>query len=125
MTLAFFTSGSPRKQPRRQRSIDADFIPQAILNKDIVQVARVLNLNIEENSDDLDKFEEVTFLSSSTNIPIAIRHYAGHPKGTVTMYLPFKIRDIDAITKAIALVVEELRFSTEDIYWQRKDDPEL
>jgi hypothetical protein len=119
------SDSKPYRQPETVIPSNVDFIPQAILQRDIEQVAKALDVGIENGWDDLDSFKEVTFVSDFGSVPVAIRHYAGHPTGTTTIYLPFQINDIDLITRIISFIVERLHFTAEDVYWQRKDDPEL
>jgi len=125
MVLSFMSADNPRKRPTRRSPRGLDFIPQAILRKDIHQVAEALDVTIEKGWDDLDSFEGVTFESAYEGVLVAIRHYAGHPAGTSTVYLPFEINDVGFITKIVAYILEELHFVADDIYWQRQDNPEL
>jgi hypothetical protein len=125
MVLSFMSANSPHRRPTRPSPQGVDFIPQAILRKDINQVAKALDVTIEKGWDNLDTFEGVTFESAYEGVLVAIRHYAGHPDGTTTVYLPSEINDVGFITKIVAYIVEKLHFVADDVYWQRKDNPDL
>jgi hypothetical protein len=74
----------------------ADLVPQAILREDLRRLARRTGLKLEEGSDDLDEFVGAYLQVGA--LPVAIKHYRGHPKGTSTIYLPSEVSDVSEIT---------------------------
>lgn len=126
MSVTYFGTGrTPRRRLARAVSVDAEFIPQAILRASISHISEVLGIAAISLSDDLDEFDGVTIQPENLDFPVAIRHYAGHPPETVTVYFPYEVNEVDRISAAVALIVEDLHLNTQDIFWQRKDNPEL
>jgi hypothetical protein len=98
-----------------------ELLPQAVLGRPISHFA--LRMPVVEGHDDFDKFQGAALLLNGERL--ALIHYAGHPSDTVTVYLPWYIRDVDQITTIIGRLVEELDLPREAIIWQRADDPSL
>jgi hypothetical protein len=104
---------------------NVDFIPQAIFRGSVEHFARILSSDVTHGSDDLDEFYGLAFLSESAKVPVAVRHYAGHPEDTVSVYLPREIEDVEDISRMIELLMKEFRLSPADKIWERRDDPGL
>jgi len=102
---------------------EEDLVPQAILNMRLSDLVRRFDGKLFESQDDLDFYEGVAF--SLNGLRFALMHYGRHPEGTVTIYLPFALRDIKAITDTISRIVTELDLPRRAIKWQRSDDPSL
>jgi hypothetical protein len=107
-----------------KRSDASDLIPQAVLNTPLSYFADQLGMEIEEDSDDLDHFRGAAALLDHT-YPVAIRHYDGHPAGTVTLYLPSEVRRVDEVTTIIRLLIEDFHLQESAIRWERAQDPAL
>ncbi|HTT76026.1 MAG TPA: hypothetical protein VMF50_08600 [Candidatus Binataceae bacterium] len=101
-----------------------DLVPQAILRKPLSYFQRHLHMDIVRGEDDLDAFEGAA-LSLNGTLPFALKHYAGYPENTTTIYLSGNVTDIDAITSIINTIVRELELNNEAVEWQRSDDPDL
>lgn len=101
-----------------------DFVPQAIILEPVFEVAKRFGSDVEEGEDDLDQYLGAAALLDE-HWPFAVMHYRGHPKDTTTLYLPFKVRNIDDVTKIISMIVDALKIPETSIRWQRKDNPEL
>jgi hypothetical protein len=52
-------------------------------------------------------------------LPIAIKHYAGHPASTATIYIDATISDRKQIAETIDSVLAALRLPDEDVRWTR------
>lgn len=107
----------------RKLVAEVQLVPQAILSEDISELARRAQFELVSSYDDLDEFEGAGF--QLANVPFAIMHYRGHPEHTSTLYLPFEIKDVDAITRWIERIVRAMRIPSRSVQWQRKDTPEL
>lgn len=125
MSTSFRLAPMPRRKPAKPVPDNMDFIPQAILSVPLSRIAETQELPIEHGVDDLDEFDGVTLYTEGMAFPVAIRHYAGHPPGTVTLYFPLEVRNLADITQSVALTVHSLNLNSTDILWQRKDNPEL
>ncbi len=121
MSSSFQTSGKPLAIDFR----GIDFIPQAILRASVTYLAARLGQQPVHACDDLDEFEGFSFFSTFIKSAVAVRHYAGHPDGTASVYLPYEIREVDRITSMIRALTEEFGLTPEDIIWERRDDPAL
>jgi len=102
---------------------DVEFIPQAILSVPMRYFSDRLGLKVEQLHDDLDDYDGAMF--SGASFPVAIRHYAGHPNDTVTLYLPREVQELDRITNIIHSLVEDFGLGEDDIQWERRRNPEL
>jgi len=104
---------------------DVDFVPQAILRVSLAHFSGWRGLKLGRSADDLDEYEGVAFLDAELGKPVAVRRYAGHPKDTVTIYLPYEVEDVGVITQSVHRLVQDFGLSDDDILWERKDNPEL
>ena len=101
-----------------------DFVPHAVIGRSASYLQHHNKVEFTEGADDLDRFEGA-LLKLDDEVPIALRHYAGHTENTVTVYIPSEYTDVDVITRIIALLSKELQLQREDILWQRAQDPDL
>jgi hypothetical protein len=99
------------------------FVPQAILNLSPATLARHLSVDFLRGHDDLDDYEGAAFALNG-HLPFTVMHYRGHPPGTVTLYLPYDIREVEKITKLVGVILSELGLSNDVLGWQRADDPD-
>jgi len=97
-----------------------ELVPQAILRIPIERLAIQHSIKLEVGADDFDKYVGAAFRLDDTRF--AIMHYAGHPDGTSTIYLPYSINDVVKISYFISKIASELGLSATDFEWQRKDD---
>jgi len=122
--MSFETSESP--VPGSDEDFgDVDFVPQAILRVSLAYFSGWRGLKLVRSADDLDEYEGVAFLDAELGKPVAVRHYAGHPKDTVTIYLPYEVEEVEVITQSVHRLVRDFGLSDENILWERKDNPEL
>lgn len=100
-----------------------DFVPQAIVAMDIDYFADRFGAQIVTDLDDLDHFVGVAYLLGS--LPFTVMHYAGHPDGTSTIYLPQEISDLGKINEIIRQITAAFKLPDQSVQWQRKDNPDL
>jgi hypothetical protein len=91
-----------------------DVIPQAIFWRPL----RSFTLIIRDGQDDLDKFKAASF-AIGNDIRFDLRTYRGHPKLTVTLYLPEEVSDERRITEIIDIVVRKMFIPLTAIAWRR------
>jgi hypothetical protein len=121
-----FIAGKARVPKRGASDFETiDFIPQAVFQGSVAHFSKIVGAPVSQSSDDLDTFDGIVFVSKSINQPVAIRHYAGYPEGTVSVYLPRAVSDVVQITDMVKELAAELRLSASDKIWERKDNPEL
>ena len=101
-----------------------DLIPQAIINKPLSYFHKHLKIEIVHGRDDLDEFEGAALLVDNA-LPFALKHYPGYPDNTTTIYLSHELKDLEEISRAISIIVKELRLPKKAVSWQRSDNPEL
>ncbi len=100
-----------------------EWIPQAIISRPVSYFERHFGYQFVQGSDDLDDYEEATFLLNG--LPVALMHYRGYPKDTTTVYLPFGLRDVAQILQVIGAIAKALALPPDAISWQRSDNPNL
>jgi len=103
---------------------EIDFVPQAVIGRPRSYFEKSLHIHFSAGNDDFDRYEEATFLLND-DLPFVLRHYAGHPANTTTLYLPRTYQEIDQITSIVRRIIHELSVDRKDIIWQRADNPEL
>ncbi len=101
-----------------------ELLAQAIIARPISYFSDALGIQIAKGVDDFDEFEGAA-LRLNGNLPFALKHYAGHPDETTTIYLPYTINDVAQITAIIRRIAEELHIAHIWIAWQRMDNPNL
>jgi hypothetical protein len=101
-----------------------DFIPQAVIGRPVSYFTTSMNIQFFDGHDDLDDFQGAALVLNG-RLPFLLKHYKWHPKDTITVYLPDDIQNIDQITDAILLIMQELRLSKGTLIWQRADNPDL
>ncbi len=108
--------------------LDDDFyIPQAIIAEDITVIAQRMGLILEHKTDEMDAVDGFrgAAVVLDGDITFLIKHYAGFQEGTVQLYLPASISDVEDITEMISYVMSQTRMPPSRLMWQRKDNPEL
>jgi hypothetical protein len=95
----------------------ADMVPQAIFGRPI----QYFTLGYHEAHDDLDEFTYAAF-SMDNDCNFCLRHYRGHPKKTVTLYLEDKVVQLDWI---IRRVIRGFHMPTTAVQWKRGDPVEF
>lgn len=93
---------------------DCDVVPQAIIWRPL----RYFTLTIRDAEDGLDKFKAASF-AIGNDIRFDLRVYRGHPKLTVTLYLPEEVSDVRRITEIIDVVIREMLIPMTAIAWRR------
>lgn len=99
----------------------SDLVPQAILSLSIDTFHQRYRDLIEVGHDDFDAFRGLSFMTDDGRA-LTIRHYAGHPPETATVYLDADIQDVAAIRAVIATTVRELAIPLDAVTWQRGDE---
>lgn len=104
-----------------------DLIPQAIIGQPVGAVVKDLGLKVEQGEDDFDAYEGsgVVVDDGSTPFAFALMHYAGHPTGTSTIYLPRRFEKIPEITAMVRLITAGLKIPENAIVWERRLGPQL
>jgi hypothetical protein len=127
MSFRSFLPAKPSPGQKRQgpEVFERDFIPQAILSVGISYFSESLGFAIEESEDDLDRFVGIAFVDDFLNTPVAVRHYAGHPAGTVTVYFPKNFDNAELITAAVRHLLNRFKLFQDALYWERQDGPDL
>jgi hypothetical protein len=112
------------KQIPLEELAGTELLPQAIIARPISYFSDTLGIQISKSADDFDEFEGAA-LRLNGELSFALKHYAGYPDETTTIYLPYTIRDVAQITAAIRRIAKELHIASVWIAWQRMDDPNL
>ena len=104
-----------------------ELIPQAIVARPTAHFSKRLNVTFAHEHDDLDDYEVAAFelLGYGPALQFALKHYAGYPADTTTIYLPFEVRDVEHVTHVIQLIAEDFGIQSGWIVWQRANDPTL
>ncbi len=114
-----------RQMPLKQfGSGPVDFVPQAVLSRSTDFLAETLGIEFEKDADDPDAFMGALVYVNPER-PVEIKHYSGHPAGTVTLYLPDWLNRVEAISAAIDEILHQLKLHRDALLWERADDPEL
>lgn len=100
-----------------------DFVPQAIWNVPISYFSDTFGLEIEASQDDFDEYDGAYQVMDG--VLVAIRHYAGHPPNTATLYLPSTVKEVKTITNLIGAFAQHFGLTKTQLRWQRKDNPDL
>lgn len=101
---------------------EVELVPQAVIRRPI-GFARALGFEPVEGEDDFDRYQGLAL--ELDGLAFALKHYAGHPDGTTTLYLPRTVHDLEEISGCVAAVLEALRVPRTDIDWQRADGPDF
>lgn len=94
--------------------------PQAIFWRPL----RYFTPSCRHGSDDLDAYAAATYLYGN-EISFELRVYAGHPRQTTTVYLPFHVQEFAAISDAVKVIVRALAVPTSAVAWRRGQDFEF
>jgi hypothetical protein len=95
---------------------DYDVIPQAIFWRAL----KYFTTLIRDGEDGLDEFQGASF-KIGNDIRFDLRTYAGHPKFTVTLYLPHDVNDEEEISRVIKVVIKEMVIPKNAVAWRRGD----
>lgn len=93
---------------------EGDVVPQAIFWRPIEYFAT----KVRSGEDDLDYYKFATY-GIDNQLTFDLRHYAGHPVRTVTMYLPLSFSDVKEVREAITLVVVSFLLPKSAVAWRR------
>jgi hypothetical protein len=99
-------------------------LPQAVIGYSVDKLSNHLGVEFTHGHDAFDEYIGAAF-ALNNDLPFAVMRYKGHPKNTVTLYLPHQISDISKITSLISDIVSEMDISRELLIWQRANDPDL
>jgi hypothetical protein len=95
-------------------------VPQAIFGRPL----KYFTLDYEKSHDDLDMFEYAAF-SMDNEYHFCLRHYSGHPKKTVSLYLEYGFEHEPKLRSVISGIVTGFRMPSIAIRWQRGDHIEI
>jgi hypothetical protein len=95
---------------------ELDVVPQAIFGRPI----QYFTLDYNRSHDDLDVFEYAAF-SMDNECHFCLRHYSGHPKKTVTLYLEYGFEREPELRSVIRGIVHGFHMPATAIHWQRGD----
>ena len=93
---------------------DYDVVPQAIFWRPL----RYFTMCVRQEEDGLDLFEAASF-TIGNEIKFDLRTYRGHPKVTVTLYLPDSVSDAKIIAETIDLVIRGMVIPLAAVAWRR------
>lgn len=96
---------------------DCQVIPQAIIWRPL----RYFTLQTRHSEDELDSYEGASF-AIGNDIRFDLRHYAGHPALTVSIYLPLDIDDQKRIAEILDIIIQEMRVPPTAVAWRRGQD---
>lgn len=91
-----------------------EVVPQAIFWRPLTY----FTMDIRKDFDDLDEFEVASF-AIGNDILFDLRKYAGHPKFTVSVYLPLEIENKADIDEIIDRVIDEFALPKSAVSWRR------
>jgi hypothetical protein len=95
-------------------------VPQAIFGRPI----QYFTLDYDKGHDDLDVFEYAAF-SMDNECHFCLRHYSGHPKKTVTLYLEYGFEHEPQLRSVVRGIVTGFHMPSIAVHWQRGDHIEL
>lgn len=101
-----------------------DFLPQAIISRPVSHFAKELNIPFSHEHDDFDECD-VAAVQIENGPIFALKHYAGYPENTTTIYLPQNFQGVEVVTRLIRMITEHLNIPANWIIWQRADNPDL
>lgn len=102
---------------RHKKHCLVDVSPQAIFWRSIECYA----VEPERDEDDLDAYLVASF-SVGNQLTFDLRHYAGHPPSTVTVYLPVETQSAAEIDVAINLAIDGLQVPETSVAWRRGEE---
>ena len=102
--------------------LSVEVVPQAILSLPIDSVVGCHGKLIK-SIDDLDQFEGASF-ELDGQLEIAVRHYAGCPPDTSTIYIDRRIQNVRDITLLIRVILREFEIPETSLEWERADNPD-
>lgn len=106
-----------------ERAIDSslstgiDFVPHAIVKEGIARLVARYGGKVVASIDDLDRFRGSTVIVGLG--PVALRKYAGHARGTTTIYFPSDVAGREAITRKLDETLRLLRVPDSKVQWRR------
>ncbi len=103
---------------------DIDLIPQAVIGKPVSFFEQHLGIHFIDGCDDLDYYRGAA-MRLDDKLPFALMHHRGDPPETTTLYLSREIHDVEEISRAIRVIIDELQILPDSIQWQRSDNPNL
>ena len=103
--------------------LNTDMVGQAVIGSPPSFFEEQRGIRFTEGSDGLDYFKGALFLLNGET-QFALKQYRGNEKSTTTIYLDFRERDLEAITRMVAQISTDLGLTSSDIIWQRKDNPD-
>ncbi len=104
--------------------LNAEMVPQAILNLPMPIFVKRYENYVQEGHDDLDWFTGVYFVLDGC-LPFAILHHAGYPTETTELCLDERIDDVDEISDLVGRILRGFDLKADVVRWQRRDDPDL
>jgi hypothetical protein len=94
-----------------------DMVPHAIFGRPI----QYFTLDYYEGHDDLDVFKYAAF-ALNNECHFCLRHYRGHPRQTVTVYLEYDFGGApDEVRSILEAIVDGFRIPTTAVRWKRGD----
>ncbi len=103
---------------------EIEMVPQVVIRKPVSYFRETLGIRFVESIDDLDAYEGAA-LSLNGTLPVALKHYRGHPPDTTTIYLSRELRNAVEISRIVQRIVKDLKLTPDAVAWQRSDGPEL
>ena len=110
------------RELQQVHELNVELIPQAIIGMRIDDIVNG-KASLVQRRDDLDDFRGASFTCGK--LKFAVRHYAGHPSDTATIYIDRKYRDVTEITSIVEQILNTLKIPRKALKWQRADDPDL
>ena len=102
-----------------------EFVPQAVIDYPMSFFEEKLRMPAVHEQDDLDEYEAIALIIDDGGVLVELKHYAGYPENTTTIYLSDFINNVAQISDTIGIVAGELEIPRERIVWQRSDNPDF
>ncbi len=111
---------TPEPIIRATQPIDnVDMVPHAIFGRPI----QYFTLDYREAHDDLDVFKFAAFVLNN-DCHFSLRHYRGHPKQTVTVYLEYQLTELPELESIIDAIIKGFKMPETAVRWRRGDPVE-
>ena len=92
-----------------------DFMPQAVVHRQVGYFSAVLGLRFERDTDDLDDYVSAYF-KLDEQLPFALVHYRGNPTDTITIYFARETKRED-VPSIVSRIVDAFKLPSNAIEW--------
>src|SRR6516162_4716688 len=75
-----------------------EFVPQAVIDYPMSFFEEKLRMPAVHEQDDLDEYEAIALIIDDGGVLVELKHYAGYPENTTTIYLSDFINNVAQIS---------------------------